>query len=117
MEREYNHNIKEVLSNTAESIGYDYDFLTRVARNKIKDSGKRVNLDKFLKFHPAIQRLVLRYHIAKLKGDMRSIGSKHIKEIEDLIFNRPPNSIVDLPKNISVIKKKKYVSFYRKNNQ
>jgi tRNA(Ile)-lysidine synthase len=114
LEKEYNRNIKEVLSNAAENIGYDYDFLTRVARSKIKHPGKRLNLDKFLKFHPAIQRLVLRFQIAALKGDMRAICSRHIKELEDLIFNRPPNSIVDLPKNISVIKKKKYISFYRR---
>jgi tRNA(Ile)-lysidine synthase len=114
LEKQYNRNIKEVLSNTAESVGYDYDFLNRVAYNKIKHFGKRVNLNKFTALHPAIQRLALRYYIARLKGDTRAIDFRHIKEMEDLIFNRPPNSIVDLPKNISVVKKKKYISFYSK---
>ncbi len=116
LEREYNRNIKEVLSNAAQGIGYDYDYLNEVARSQVKRLGKRISLAKFLDLHPAIQRLVLRLRIAGLKGDMRAIGSKHLKEIEDLIFNRPANSIVDLPKGISVIKKKKYISFYRRRN-
>jgi len=114
LEKEYNHNIKGVLSNMAQSSGYDYDYLSNIASSKLKQLGKRINLDKFLDLHPAIQRLVLRLHIAKLKGDTRALGFRHIREIEDLIFNRPTNSIVDLPKNISVIKTKKYISFYNR---
>jgi hypothetical protein len=39
---------------------------------------------------------------------------QHVREIEDLVSCRPTNSIVDLPKGVSVIKKKKYLSFYRR---
>lgn len=114
LEKEYNHNIKEVLTNMAQSSGYDYDYLSSIASNKLKHLGKRINLEEFLDLHLAIQRLVLRLQITKLKGDTRAFGFRHIREIEDLILNRPTNSIVDLPKNISVIKSKKYISFYNR---
>ena len=114
LEKEYNQNIKEILSNMAETVGCDYDYLSQVARRATKNTAAKINLKKFLKLHPAIQRLVVRQMIAKIKGDMRRLTFQHTKEIEDLILNRPVNSIVDLPKGISVIKRKKYLSFFRK---
>jgi len=124
LEKRYNRNIKEVLANMADSLGYDYDYLLRKARltmkrmnpalhkiGKIRNPKKggmknKLNINKLLKLHPAILRLILRLAIARVKGDMRRLTFKHIREIEDLILNRPTNSIVDLPCGISVIKKK-----------
>lgn len=114
LENEYNRNIKELLSNMAQSLRDDYNYLNRVAKSSAKRLGRKINLKKFLKLHPAIQRLVLRLNIARLKGDMRRISFQHIKELEDLILNRPTNSIVDLPKGISVVKKKSSFSFYKR---
>ena len=114
LEKEYNRNIKEVLSNMAENVGYDYDYLIRSAQAVMKRLGQKINLKKFLKLHPALRRLVLRLNIIRLKGDTRRITFQHIREIEDLILNRPLNSIVDLPKGVSVVKKKKQLSFYRR---
>ncbi len=114
LEKEYNPNIKELLSNMAENIGCDYDYLNRVASDKTERLGRRIALNKFLTLHPAIRRLVLRLNISRLKGDTRRITFKHIKEIEDLISRRPWGSIVDLPAGMSVIKKKNYLSFYRR---
>lgn len=112
--KEYNKNIKEILSNMAENVGYDYEYLNLVAERKMKQLGSKINIEKFLKLHPSVQRLVLRLNIAAVKGDMRRITFQHIKEIEDLISNRPINSIVDLPKGVSVIKKKRTLSIYRR---
>lgn len=103
---EYNENIKEVLSNLAQSAGYDYDFLLQSAERLIRRRTGRFRVDELKKIHPAILRLILRNSIFRVKGDTRRITFKHIREIEDLILNRPKNSIVDLPKGISVIKKK-----------
>lgn len=114
LEKEYNRNIKEVLSNTAESISYDYDYLNRQSLEIFKRMNLKINLEKFSKLHPAIRRLVLRLNINRLKKDTRAITFQHIKEIEDLIFNRPVNSVVDLPKNISVVKTKKNLYFFRR---
>ncbi len=114
LEKEYNLNLKELLSNTAENVGYDYDYLNRAAYEKARNLGRKIDLGKFLKLHPAMQRMILRLNIVRLKGDTRRITFGHIKEIEDLIANRPGNSIVDLPGKISVIKKKNFLSFYRR---
>ncbi len=114
LEKEYNKNIKAVLSNTAQSLGCDYDYLTNVAKRKMKQPKTKLDLNKLIKLHPAIRRLILRMSIARVKGDTRRITFTHIKELEDLIVNRPINSIVDLPKGISVVKKKNHLSFYRK---
>lgn len=110
--KEYNKNIKEVLSNLAENSACDYTYLETSARRITNRLGTRINLVRFLRLHPAMQRMILRFNIARLKGNTRRITSRHIKEIEDLILNRPINSIVDLPKGISVAKKKKVLYFY-----
>lgn len=114
LEKDYNKNIKEVLSNMSESIGYDYDYLSRVATDAMGHIKTRFDLNRFLRLHPAIRRLLLRMGIAVLKGDTRRITFQHIREIEDLILKRPINSVVDLPEGISVIKKKGNISFYRR---
>lgn len=113
LEKEYNANIKEVLANMAQNVGSDYNYLSVTAKRLMKGAKTKLNLEKLMKLHPAIRRLAIRHAIACVKGDMRSIGFQHMKEIEDLISNRPLNSIVDLPKGVSVIKKKS-LSFYRR---
>jgi tRNA(Ile)-lysidine synthase len=117
LERDYNKNIKGLLSNMAEAVGYDYDYLLRQADFKSKGLGEKISFKKFLKLHPAIQRLILRLTIARVKGDTRRITFQHIKELEDLIVNRPVASVVDLPKGISVVKRKNTLSFFRKKLQ
>lgn len=112
LEKEYNKNIKGVLSNFAESAGHDYDYLCTTAKKIIRRWGIKISIIKFLKLHPAIQRLILRLNIEKIQGNVRRISFQHIREIEDMILNRPENSIVNLPKGISVTKKGKYVCFY-----
>jgi len=114
IEKTYNKNIKEVLSHMAQSIAYDYDYLNRQAMRSMSHFRVKIALNRFQKLHPAIQKLILRLSIVRLKGNTRAITFKHIQEIDDLILNRPANSIVDLPKNVSVIKKKQYLSFYRR---
>lgn len=112
LEIEYNKNIKEVLANLAGVSSCDYDYLIKESKKLFKKFNKKLNLKKFLRLHPAMQRLILRLNILNLKGDTRRIGFQHIKELEDLILHRKPNSIVDLPKGISVIKKKNILEFY-----
>lgn len=114
LEKEYNKNIKEVFSSLAQSAGADYDYLIERAQRLLKGSDKKISLKKISKLHPSILRLILRLMITNIKGDTRRIEFRHIKEIEDLIFSRPVNSVVDLPQGISVIKKKRTLCFYRR---
>ena len=114
LEKGYNPNIKDALSNMAESIAFDYDYLNRIALKLVKGKKGMVNLAAFFKMHPAMQRLVLRLTILNLQGSTRRISFQHIKEIEDLAVNRPVTSVVDLPKGISVRKMAKSLIFYRR---
>jgi tRNA(Ile)-lysidine synthase len=114
LEKEYQANIKEILHNMAQSSGLDYDYLNRAAQSCCKRLGRGIELKKFLKLHPAMQRLVMRLNIAKVQGNTRRITFRHIREIEDLILNRPVDSVVHLPKGIAVAKKKSRLVFYRR---
>ena len=111
LEKEYNRNIKEVLANMAQTSASDYDYLSSAAELILMKYSRGFPLEKLKKLHPAIRRLLFRKAIARLKGDTRRINFRHINEIEDLLFNRPKNSIVDLPKGVSVVKKKRLL-FY-----
>jgi tRNA(Ile)-lysidine synthase len=112
--KNYNPNIKEILSNTAASIAVDYDFLTEASIKAAKNIGVNFDLKRFSLLHRAVQRMVLRIKISRLKGDMRKINFKHIQEIEDLILTRPVNSLVDLPGNIRIRKGKRSLIFCRR---
>ncbi|MDD2702665.1 MAG: tRNA lysidine(34) synthetase TilS [Candidatus Omnitrophica bacterium] len=112
LEKEYNGNIREVLAATAETAGYDYDYLNLQAERAFKKMGGVIKLGMFADFHPALQRLIFRFAIAGVQGNTRRITFQHIRELEDLVCNRPVRSIVDLPRGISVIKGKTSLRFY-----
>jgi len=114
LEKEYNRNVKEIMSHTAESAGQDYDYLLQQADALLKRMGRTIAIPVWLKMHPAMQRLVLRQAIARTQGDMRRITFKHIREIEDLIRNRPDNAIVHLPRNIYAVKAKTRLAIRRR---
>jgi len=117
LEKKYNRNIREVLANMAQSSGSDYEYLRNAATCAMKGVKTQVSLSRLARLHPAIQRLVLRQCIANTAGDTRRLTFQHIREIEDLIANRPPDSIVDLPKNVAVTKKKNRLIFRLKKRQ
>jgi tRNA(Ile)-lysidine synthase len=114
LKNKYNINILKVLANLAESVSYDYEYLDRVAQKSLKGNPLRLNLKKIVKLHPAILRLKLRQSISCIQGDTRRISFQHIKELEDLIFNRPSGSIVDLPKGICIQKSRKTLHFIKR---
>jgi len=113
----YSPNIKNLLSNTAQILTLDYDYIHRQGLKDLKRCLKaykanqlKIKLDKFGKLHPAMQRMVLRLSIERLKGDIRRITFKHWQELDDLINNRKVNSLVNLPSGIHVKKEPKYLS-------
>lgn len=113
LEKTYNKNIREVLAHTAESVGLDYDFLRAHALKVFARLKGKLVLEKIKDIHPALRRLLIREAILRCKGNTRTITFVHLREIEDLIFHRPINSVVNLPKGISVIKRAKYLAFRR----
>lgn len=110
LEKDFNPNIKEVLSNMAENLQEENDFLSKYARRKFKSASKikrgeiLIDIRKFKKLPKAIRKRLLRSALEELKGDLRRLTYQHWKEIEELIEKRPVNSIVDLPGGISITK-------------
>jgi len=113
LEKEYNKNVKTILAGMAASMGFDYDYMQHQAEAALKRMRGRLRLSGLTKLHLALRRMVIRLSIARVKGDLRSITSKHMSEIEDLLLNRPERSIVDLPRGISVKKTKNFLVIYR----
>jgi len=123
LEKKYNKNIKEILLNMAETAGTDYAHLEdkakkifeKIALLSKKNKNIRIKMETYNKQHESIKRLLLRIGIEKLKGNTNLIALKHWNEIDDLIRNRPKNSIVHLPKGIEVRKETMHLILSRKN--
>lgn len=110
LEKDFNSNIKEVLANMAENLQAEDDFLNKYARRKfrsvsrIKQESIFIDLRKLKKQPEAIRKRILRAGLEELKGDLRRLTYQHWKEMEELIGERPVNSIVDLPAGIVITK-------------
>ncbi len=124
LEKSFNPNIRELLVNFAENVSCDFDFLEKAGLNSFKslrtnstDTKVVIKFKKFFTLHKALQKLVARAAIKELKGNVRSIDYRHWKELEDLVGQRPQNSIVDLPGDISVVKKSENLVFYKRNEK
>lgn len=109
LEKEYNPNIKKTLSTAAQSIALDYDFMEQSCAAEVRSMGKRIRIEKFKRLHPAMQNMVLRAYITAAQGSTRRIEYRHIREILELILNRPAGSVVNLPKGLIAKKKAGYV--------
>ncbi len=115
IEKDFNSNIKEVLANMAENLQAENEFLTKYANRKFKSMSKikhgeiLIDIKKFKKQPDAVRKRILRAGVEELKGDSRRMTYQHWKEMEELIYVRPVNSIVDLPAGISVTKGKKNI--------
>jgi tRNA(Ile)-lysidine synthase len=112
LEKEYNKNIKELLSNLAQNAGGDYDFISASVSKLYRIKGERLRLDRLCTLPLPALRMKLREAIAFIQKDTRRITFKHIRELEDLVFNRPQGSVVDLPRGISAAKDKNCLKFY-----
>lgn len=118
--KKYNRNIADVLSNTAESVGLDYEYLKNEAKKYFKKTARlkgarkiTLNTEKLLKLHPALKRMIFRLSIETLKGNLRRIDWRHIKELEDLLENRKIGSIVNLPQGVSFLKTEKSIEAHK----
>ena len=120
LKKRYNPNIREVLANLSQNLSFDYDFLLREAQKNFKRLGRppsgkhQISFDTraLTKEHPAMQRLLLRLGLEKLKGDTRRLTSKHMEELEELISSRPNGSIVHLPQKLAARKGPHNIKLY-----
>ena len=114
LEKSYNRRIKEVLAHLANVLAGDYDYLESQSKKvltKLLESQSpaaiKLKLEPLQKIHRALQRMLIRLSIERLKGDLNQLTFGHLAEIEDLIAHRPTGSIVHLPGGLSVSRDKK----------
>lgn len=99
-----NPNLVDNVYQLAETVAYDYEFIDLIAKEaltrlkKIETRHKlSLDLEGLKKLPLALFNNLLRLGIEEVKGDMRKIDNRHLKEIYHLVLTRPNGSIVDLP--------------------
>lgn len=125
LKKNYNDNIQDLLINISETACTDYDYLESQADAWFKRNAKhsktkkevQIPLDNFNRLHTAIKRMVIRLSILTVTGSINKITLKHINEIEDLISNRPVQSIVNLPKQLQARKLRSFLHLSCRSNQ
>ena len=100
----YNPQIKEVLAHLADVLAQDYDYLDGQSQKiftKLVElespSAIKLKIQSLRKNHRAVQRMLIRLCIEKLRGDLHQLTFGHLAEIEDLMQHRPTGSVVHLP--------------------
>ncbi|MFH1245053.1 MAG: tRNA lysidine(34) synthetase TilS [Candidatus Omnitrophota bacterium] len=121
LEKEFNPRIKETLVTLSENVAEDFDFLEEAGKKSFsavsKDCSEHsvaLDMKKFLHLHKALQKQLVRLAITRIKGDVRRIDFRHWKELEDMVEKRPKGTIVDLPAEISAVKKEAAIVFYKR---
>ena len=105
LERAYNTNIQNVLSQTAELLQVESDYLEPLAYNAFQtcrvesSTSDTVVLDLclFQKYHLALRRRILRLAVAEVFGEIRDFYFNHFESMLNLIDGKAPNSALDLP--------------------
>lgn len=113
MLQSYNPKISKALATLAEESADDYGFLQLEVRRHFKTCAKElpgskgisISVEKFCRLHPAIQKMVLRFSVEKLKGDLRCFERKHIQTLQGLLSGKSSRHVkVELPCRITAQK-------------
>ena len=119
IEKEFNPNIKELLCKTAANMSQLHSFIESEIEGLFKRCVKKessyvkIKIDRLKKLHPYMIAELIRRAVRVVKGDLNRLEYSHWKEIESLIYDRPDNSIVDLPGGIKVKKIKSWITIGR----
>ncbi len=118
--QKYNSNIKNSLCNLAQNASLDYEYIKKESYRAfkyvfavVKSDTVKLRSIKLKNQDIAIQRMIFRIAVEKLKGDIRRFTYNHWLECKDLIDNRPIGSIVYLPASISAKKDKKNITIFK----
>jgi len=112
LQKEYNPNIQTILANLSVNMTTDYAYLesqTQKIFQKMTRQSKRANtiqieLKKFCRQPRAIQHMIVRKAYELLNGNTNRLTLSHNSQIDDLISQRPDQSIVHLPNHIYIRK-------------
>lgn len=119
LEKDFNYDMVNVLSNMAKTVATDYDYLTQLAESCAKailyqsksQSQVKLHLSKLTGLHPSLQRMMIRMAIERLKDNTRRIHYSHIAAIENLLSHCAAGSKTHLPGQMRVSKSKDFLTF------
>lgn len=100
-------NIEKTLPKMMNVLKDEHEFLERFIS---KREGYEVEIERFKKLPPALQRRMIKNTLEKL-GTMRNFSSSHVEESRKLFFNPASNKTLTLPEGVRVKKFKKAVFF------
>ncbi len=116
LEREYNPNMKGLLTQLAEQSQWDYAYLQHAADRHWKRIAKTPGANRillavrlFLRQPQALQRQLLRRAIARLRGDVTRFEFRHWLEAERLFRERPVGTVLDLPGGVRLSRETHHV--------
>ncbi|MCA9407767.1 MAG: tRNA lysidine(34) synthetase TilS [Candidatus Omnitrophica bacterium] len=117
LEKNYSTNISEVLSNLAEHIRVDFEFIQDYAQKKFQKlaliTNKKIsfNIPELQRQNLAIRRLIIRMAIEQINGDTCLLTLKHMHEIEDLLNNNQSSqSKLHLPEQVNISKRNNVIN-------
>lgn len=119
LEREFNPKIKENLNLVAKNLSCEFNYLNAITHRLFKrltsemKAAIAVNVSDLLRQHVALQRLIVREIIYRLKGDLKRIAYKHWQEIESMLSGTGKTSI-DLPDGLKVTKREGRLIFSKR---
>lgn len=105
LEKEVRRDIKKILAYLSQTAALDYDYLQTQGKKILDELAPHQNnkqilcikLDGFVEIHPAMQRILLRLAIERLKGDTRRLTLRHIQILENLACQKAAGVTVHLP--------------------
>jgi len=116
LEKEFNPKIKENLNLIAKNLSDEFNYLNAAASRlfkrfaSYKKSEISIDISDLLRQHIAMQRLLVRQIIDKLKGGLRRITYKHWAEIQ-LMLSDAKKANTELPGGIRVTKRQRCLVF------
>ena len=118
LERDYNPNIKEVLTRLAETSLWDSAYLQDAAGRQWKRTVKEasnggasghsvaISLPALRRQPKALQRQLVRRAIQRVRGELGQLEFRHWLEVERLCGERPVGTLLDLPGGVRLIRER-----------
>lgn len=115
LEREYNPQIKVLLTQFAQLCQADAAFLSELARRSWKrlvkphNGALAIRCEGLIGQPKALQRQLIRLAIQSLQGDLAGFEFRHWLQIERLVTDRPAGTILDLPGQVRLERTREHV--------
>ena len=101
--RELNPRVDDALVRMADSAADDYAFIldnAEKALRKPSDGAQRLDRKELTGATPSMRRHALRLALARVAGDMRDFGERHLAALERLVLEGKTGDRLDLPREL-----------------